>query len=681
MTPQNIQDLREQMTRSYADGAYLKAAQYMHRLEILGDQSPGWWEYALMLAGALGDEGIVEASICGLAQDRARLLRALKAGWSKAVSENHRDLAKHLAQRLWQIAPDDTNFRVLNLLDALEAGVPANTTLIGLTEEPLPLGSLEPELLRILIRALHKAKFREDARRLLDHLLQKHPPVESIAIEQYALLAHEFKWYSVVMSLTAGRAEPRLRYIHSLLCLETLAWDELKRSQLSSAELHALLERDPDWRPSILWQTLMLPGYTNAEHLALARRTTSGMRAAVEVVPHVRPAARPTRLRIGYLSGDFKVHPCNQLACAMLESHDRNRFELTAFDNSRDDGSAARRRTLAAFHEVIAVRNLSAMSLAEAIRNAGIDILVDMSGHTTDNRVDVLAYRPAPIQMTWLGFPGGVGGPMADYFVADGISVPTRGERDFDEALIRLPVSYLPGGEYPLAIVSPTRHSQGLPEDALVFACFNQQAKISGETFSAWCDILQNVPESVLWMMDEGEGKRERLKSAAGERGVIPDRLYWAERTQTQEKHVHRIACADLILDTQPYTMHTTAVDALAAGVPFLTVCGETVSSRVSSSLLHTAGLGDCVCENPTDYVRGMIALARDVPKRMLLRDRFMTARMESPLFDSAAFAYYLEMAYDLAYARWLAGDAPADINVERVLPYDQKLQKGTGVN
>ena len=668
MNTESIHALRDLMIQHYRQGDYHQAAQCMQRLEVLGDRSQGWWEYALMLAAAMDDASIVEASIRVLEKDPVALTRTLKAAWSNAVSGKHWDLAKRLGHRLSQLAPDDVNLRLLNLLDSLDNGNRGSDELKQLMANPLPLSDLSPEVLRKLIEALRRGGFRGDAGRMLEYLLRKYPPVESAELEETALLALDIKRYDLAFSLTCESAEPRHRYIHSLACLQALAWDELMRTQLSSAELQALLEGDPDWRPSKLWHTLMLTGYTDADHLALARRATSGIRIAVDATTHVRPADRPTRLRIGYLSGDFKEHPCNQLACAMLEAHDTSRFELMAFDNSRDDGSAARRRTLAAFHEVIDVRNLSTEDLAQAIRSAGIDILVDMSGHTSDNRIDVLALRPAPIQMTWLGFPGGVGGPLADYFVADGITVPEGLEPDFDEALIRLPVSYLPGGECPLAIMPPTRQSQCLPEDVLVFACFNQLAKISSKTFAAWCDILQNLPESVLWMMDEGEDKRERLKSAAANRGIAPGRLYWAERTRTQPLHVQRIACADLILDTQPYTMHTTAVDALAAGVPFLTYCGETVASRVSSSLLHTAGLGDCVCENDEDYVRRMIALARNTPERRQLRDRFMAARTASPLFDSAAFARYLEMAYDQAYARWLAGEAPADISVERLL-------------
>lgn len=660
MYSESIQALRERMTDCYGQEAYSKAAHYMHRLEVLGDRSKGWWMYALMLAGALGDASIVETSIRVLARDRKTLIRALKAAWSKAVSEHHLDLAKELSHRLLQFAPNDTDFRVLNLLEALNSDTLSHDTLKRLTSKPLPLGSLDPELLRTLIGALKRAGFTDDASRMLDYLITRHSPVEPAVCEQTALLAYNLKRYTVAMSLTADRPELRLRHIRSLACLQALAWDDLQQTQLSRAELHTLLEEDPDWQPAMLFHALMLPGYTNADHSALARRATSWMQAG-GLTPYVRPEKRPTRLRIGYLSGDFKKHPCNQLACPVLEAHDTSRFEIIAFDNSRDDESAERHRILAAFNEVVGARNLPIDSLARAIREAGIDILVDMSGHTGDSRVAVLAHRPAPVQITWLGFPGSLGGTLADYLVTDTHCVPDGMEEDFDESLIFLPVTYLPGGEYLPALSTVTRQSQGLPEQALIFACFNQFSKISNETFDCWIEILQAVPGSILWLLEGDELGRERLQSAASQRGLDPSRLFWAERIE-HALHVQRIACADLILDSHPYTMHVTAIDALAAGVPFLTFFGATKASRVSASLLHTAGLGDCVCANAEEYVRRVVALAENTSERLQLRVRFQAARVESPLFDSSSFARLLERAYDTAYERWLAGEAPSNM-------------------
>jgi predicted O-linked N-acetylglucosamine transferase (SPINDLY family) len=199
----------------------------------------------------------------------------------------------------------------------------------------------------------------------------------------------------------------------------------------------------------------------------------------------------------------------------------------------------------------------------------------------------------------------------------------------------------------------------------LVLACFNQHNKISADTFARWCAVLQSQPSSVLWLTDPGNAHRQTLLQAAASHGIAAERLYWAARLPLAQ-HVERIACADLVLDSHPFTMHATAVNALAAGVPFLTYCGDNALGRVSASLLHTAGLGDCVCANAQDYVRRMVALVQDDKAREQLRQRFVAARNTSKLFDCAAFASYLEEAYDKAYARWLAGLQPADIKIER---------------
>lgn len=662
VSPESLSGLREQVAGFYRNGAYRQAAQCLRRLEVLGDRSRGWWEYALMLAGALGEESIVETAARALESDRTALLRALKSAWHKAVSENHRELAKRISQRLWQLDPDDAHFRVLNLLDSLAAEDPLLTNLGELTAQPLPLKALSPELLMILIRALQRAGFDDDSGRMLDYLARKHPPETLEERARTAQLACDIKRPALALALTAGAADAKLRYLRSLACLQAMAWDELPLARLGSAELQAALDADPTWRPGMLFLALMMPGYTNADHLALARRAASGMQAGAPPPGHPRPQARPDRLRIGYLSGDFKKHPMSQLTCLMLEAHDRHRFEWCAFDNSRDDASPARQRILAAFDEVVAVRKLGTAALAQAIRDARIDVLVDLSGHTNDSRLDVLAHRPAPLQITWLGYPGTLGRGLADYMIGDFTAMPEA--KDFDEALIRLPRSYMPCGEYPALVVPPDRSSQGLPEGLLVFACFNQQAKISEESFDDWCAMLRATPQSILWLSDESEVNRQTLMAAAAERGVAPGRLYWAQRVENAQ-HIQRIACADLVLDSHPYTMHTTAVDALSAGVPFLTYCGETVASRVSSSLLRTAGLGDCVCASRQEVVQRMVSLAADAPARVQLRARFFAARTASPLYDSLAFASLLETAYDRAYARWLEGRAPSVMNLE----------------
>ena len=649
----------------YANGAFGAAWRALQRRADDGQDDACWWMHVLRLGAALGDTDQALAAVDALQAlqpDAGVWLPALRAAWGHAKARKHWGLAKALGYRLTRLAPEDVPLRVLHLLDALEAGRTRQDDLQALMASPLPLGTLPPAVLRRLIAALKNGGFQGDAAKLLNYFLKRHPPATAQEKEETALLACTIQCHAQAAALLAGQCGLRSRYLCSLACHLALDWAGFDRVRLSSAELLQLLASDAQWQPPMVFSFLMLPGYGHADYLALTRRLAQSM-PVPKRYQCARQPARPDRLRVGYLSGDFKSHPCNQLACPVFERHDHGRFEWVAFDNSRDDASPARRRILATFDRVVAVQGLSPVELAQAIRAEGIDVLVDLSGHTTDNRLDVLALRPAPVQISWLGFPASVGAALVDYMLTDAVSAPPDSRAAFDEALIYLPVSDRPGGECTPALSPLPRHAQGLPGDAVVLACFNQIAKLTQEVFDLWCELLRAVPHSVLWLGDEGPAARQALQAAAALRGVQPDRLVWAGRLAHQD-HLRRIACADLILDTQPYTMHTTAVDALAAGVPFLTYRGDTVASRVSSSLLHTAGLGDCVCADAANYLQRMVALAGDAPATRQLRQRFEAARTQSPLFDSTSFARYLEAAYDMAFARWQTGLPPADITL-----------------
>lgn len=655
--------LREEVKKHYAMGNYHMAKQALQGLAHLGGKDKAWWGYSLMLAGALGDAEAASSAIEVLASDPDSLLPALRNAWSNATAHKHWELAKPLGRRLYQLVPHDVNLRVLNLLDALDAGTSKHDDLKHLMAAPLPMATFSPEVLRRLIAALNTGGFNDDAGRMLDYLLLKHPPESATDKERTALLACQVKRYSQGMHLVADASSLSGRYLCSLASHLAMDWSSFKRSQLSSAELTALLDDEPEWQPAMLFRFLMLPGYSDADYLALSQRAAP-LAQSEKRGQRIAPIARPQRLRVGYLSGDFKIHPSNYLACPVFEAHDKQRFEWLALDNSREDNSSERQRILACFDAVVPVRHLSTVALAQSIREANLDVLVDLSGHTTDNRIEVMALHPAPIQITWLGYPGGLGGHLADYMITDSVCARDGAEADFGEALIRLPVSDRPGGECPDIIIAPARATQGLPEGKLVLACFNQQAKITEGSFDLWCELMRAVPDSVLWLIDEGKSGRMALQAAAQQRSVHPDRIIWAARVPNHE-HLQRMACADLMLDTHPYTMHTTAVNTLAVGVPYLTYCGETLASRVSASLLLTAGLADCVCAGQDEYRQRLHEVASDAAKRAQLRQRFAAARAASPLFDSSRFASYLEQAYDQAYDRWLTGLPPQGITIK----------------
>ncbi len=659
---QEVQTLREKLENLMESRNYRAAAGVLAKLEKRGATGWPWLRSALIVAAALGDVQALRYVLKRMKSDRSALISAVKTALAEAVREKQPEASRILSDFLWRSRPANVRYRIIKMLDVLSRQRVEGPEVRELFSSPLPLKDVPGEVIRSLVLALQDAGFSEDARRMHNYLVRREPLHDEEAREDAAGLAYNLKDYSLVLSLLEPASSLKHRYICSLACGRLLKWQRLRKIRLRQAELSSMLDSHPDWIPSMLFDLNLLPGYTDFDKQALARRASSLIRAERKGF-HKRPLERSKKLRIGYLSGDFKRHPCNFLACPVFEKHDRSGFYLCAFDNSLDDGSEERSRILSAFDEAVRVRHLSDKDLAGLIEQKGIDILVDMSGRTTDNRSSVLAWRPAPVQATWLGFPGGLGGGIADYLVADQVTVPGEQEGAFDEAVVRLPVCYIPGGELPSFTETPTRSEHGLPGGCLVFACFNQHGKISEAAFNRWCLILKSSAGSILWLSSGPDEVQEQLRKQASVRGIDPARIIFAPRLP-REAHLQRTACADLALDCHPYNMHATAVDALAAGVPFLTFLGRTMAGRVSASLLRTAGLEDCVCSSPGEYVRRMICLAENAEERKSLRQRFEAACIQSRLFDPAAFARDLEAAYDRIYENWRSGRSPAPVRL-----------------
>ena len=662
------QALREKVALLYARSSYHQAAQVMGELEALGDHSCAWWAYSLRISAALGDHGVFTASLAALGKEPLVLVKGLRAAWANATAGEHAELADRIAQELLRLAPADSGFQALGLIHALQHGLPFEAQLERLLAQPGQLAALDAPVLAQLIRALHHVGSLKTANQLFNDVLQDAPALTEQALEIRVILALDIKQYGHALSLTVGLQAPRLRYLRSLACAQTLAWVQLAQCQLTPLELGLLLQSDPSWRPHMPYLLAHVPGYDDATLRALSLRAgqslLTGQRAKPRTTtPEGRPTVRPQRLRIAYLSGDFRGHPVAQLLAPVLEAHDKTRFEWFALDNSRDDGSAQRQRILTAFDRVIPIRHLGERAVAQILASEKIDILVSLGGGMVDGREKLLAHSAVPVHMAWMGFPGSLGPPYVDYTVTDAIALPQAVRPVYAEAVVYLPVADRPGGELPALRAAPARRAQGLPEGAVVLACFNQHNKISAATFAGWCALLQADARSVLWLTVPSGALRHTVLQAAAGHGIGAERVFWVERLPLA-LHMERIACADLILDCHPFTMHATAVNALAAGVPFLTYRGRTSLGRVSASLLQTAGLGDCVCADEQDYLRRMQVLVGDAQARAGLRQRFAAARTESPLFDSRAYAVYLEKAYDKAHARWAAGLAPADIHL-----------------
>ena len=378
-------------------------------------------------------------------------------------------------------------------------------------------------------------------------------------------------------------------------------------------------------------------------------------------------AARPERLRIGYFSSDFHQHATSMLIAGMLEQHDRTRFEIVAFcfgSYPRGDDSL-RQRVRAAFDCFEQVDQLDDADVVRLARERGIHIAIDLKGHTANGRMGIFARRVAPLQMHYLGYPGTLGMPgVIDYLLADSIVVPPPLRAHYSEKIIELPDSYQANDRQRLiGSRIPSRAELGLPPDAFVFCCFNDTAKITREVFALWMNLLQQRPDSVLWLLGSRADAVRNLQAAAVECGIASDRLVFAPHMPAPQ-HLARHAQADLFLDTWPCNAHTTGSDALWAGLPLLTCTGESFSSRVGASLLHACGLPELVADNPQAYLDKALALSATPHLLHALRQRLVDTRLQVPLFDTKRFACHLESAYDLAWNRFRQGLAPAHFTV-----------------
>ncbi len=394
------------------------------------------------------------------------------------------------------------------------------------------------------------------------------------------------------------------------------------------------------------------------EQLKVARLYAQHVASRVTPLPLRRAKAHGGRLRIGYLSADFHSHATSQLMVQMLEAHDRERFEVTLFSAGPDDASPMRARIVAAAERFEHLRGQSHEAMARRIRDLNIDILVDVKGATHGTLMPVTAHRAAPLQVSWLGFPGTTGAAYVDYFIGDPLTTPLAHAAHFSEKLAQMPLCYQPN-DAKRALPAPSKRSDwGAPEGVPLLCAFHQSYKISEAVFDSWCRVLHAVPGAVLWLMRWNTNVQAALEAAARARGVGPERLCFAPMLPL-DQHLSRLACADLYLDAWPCNAHTTAGEALWVGVPVVTMIGETFAQRVAPSLLHAVGLDELSCTTVADYESLVIALAGDAARRAGLRDHLVQQRSASPLFDGARFARDIEALYERMWARAVAGLAP----------------------
>jgi predicted O-linked N-acetylglucosamine transferase (SPINDLY family) len=371
------------------------------------------------------------------------------------------------------------------------------------------------------------------------------------------------------------------------------------------------------------------------------------------------------RLRVAYLSADLSDHPVAHLIAGVLERHDRSRFETFGVALHRDVVEGAMHaRMRQAFEHFLDVSESGDRDIARLLREAEIDIAVDLTGHTRGGRLGVLACRPAPVQINFLGYTGTAGADYIDYIIGDQVAIPAHHESFFSEHIVRMPHSFLPNDDrQPIAPETSDRRHLGLPQTGFVFCAFNNPYKVNPGMFDVWMRLLDEVPGSVLWLRAEPGAVSENLTREAAARGVASDRLVFAPRMDPLEAHLARYRQADLFLDTVPYGAHATARDALWAGLPVLTCAGESFASRVAASLLSGLGLEELITGSLQDYASQALKLARSPGLLGELRAA-LAQRRGGALFDTGLYRQHLESAYVALSARQRRGEAPANLTV-----------------
>jgi predicted O-linked N-acetylglucosamine transferase (SPINDLY family) len=510
---------------------------------------------------------------------------------------------------------------------------------------------------------LRELKRFEEALASYDRALAINPNHAEVLNSRGNALSELGRFEEALTSYNKARAiAPDHRYALGELAHCALQICDWARAQELEAEL-----RDHIQQGKSIVSPFTLLGYhiEPSLHLECARNL---IRDRISVLPEPLwsgTSYRHERVRVAYLSADFRQHPSTYLMAELFELHDRTRFEVLGVSFGPDDRSDVRARLVKSFDQFHEVRLSTDHEVAKLLTQLQIDIAVDSMGHTRDARLGIFAYRPAPIQISYLGYPGTMGAPFIDYVIADEIVLPFDQQRFFTEKIIQLPGSYqVNDSRRKIAERTPTRREAGLPDDGFVFCCFNNSWKIAAPVFDVWMRLLKAVEGSILWLLADKPGARLNLRKQAAARGIDPARLVFAGRLPLED-HLARHRLADLFLDTLPYNAHTTASDALWAGLALVTCRGESFAGRVAASLLNAIGLPELVTTSLDEYEALALRLARDGSLLQSIRAKLAQNRLCYPLFDTQRFRRHLEAAYVTAWEIWQRGERPRSFRVE----------------
>ncbi|WP_374562144.1 tetratricopeptide repeat protein [Ideonella sp.] len=461
--------------------------------------------------------------------------------------------------------------------------------------------------------------------------------------------------FRTAVSLDAGavRALALSLLVHE--SRQTCDWSQVEED--TAQLLKALDQGDDQTGQKLSPFALLAVDATPEQQRRIGALRLRGLTPGLKPMPPAGPR-RPGRIRVGYLSCDFHQHATSVLMAELLERRNTERFEVTLYSHSPDDGSEIGKRVRAACDHFVDVTHCSNAEVARRMRADDIDIAIDLKGHTRGSRFELLAYKPARVQAAFLGYPATTGADFIDYMIGDPVVLPLAQAGQYSERLAQLPNSYQPNDRHRALPPAPTRAQAGLPDDAVVYCCFNQTYKISPHMLDLWARILHGASNAVLWMLAWNPHAQANLERELAARGIGKERVFWAPKLSLA-KHIARLRVADMFLDTWPCNAHTTASEALWAGVPVLTVPGATFASRVAASLVTACGLPDLAAADEDSYVHLAVALAQEPATLQGLKQHLDSQRMSLPLFDSDQYARDYEALLQRMFDREQAGLPP----------------------
>jgi protein O-GlcNAc transferase len=526
--------------------------------------------------------------------------------------------------------------------------------------------SIEPGYVEVLnnrASALRDLKRPAEALATIDQALAVEPDHADTLCNRGIALRDLKRPAEALASFEAALAiRPDHRYAFAGMAYAALAICDWARTAVIAGELESRVAQRHSIIPPF---TLLGYGCDPSVQLECARWSIES-EMPVAAQPPWKAATRPDdKLRIAYLSTDFRRHPVAALIAELIELHDRARFEVVGISYGPDDQSDLRERLARAFDQFHDVRSRSDRDVAELLNHLQVDIAIDLSGRTQDSRLGILVHRPAPVQATYLGYAGTTGAGFIDYVIADQTVLPFDQQPFYTERIVHLPDCFQANDSTrKIAAATPTRSEAGLPEGGFVFCCFNNNFKITQPVFDVWMRLLRAVEGSVLWLSQDNAEAKENLRKAAAARGVDPARLIFAPRVERDDEHLARHRLADLFVDTLPYNAHATASDALWAGLPLLTCRGASYAGRVATSLLYAAGLPELATDDLAEYEALALRLATDAALLGGFRHRLAQNRAACPLFDGDRFRRHIENAYATMWELQRRGESPRSFSV-----------------